>query len=124
MNAAGPAARLPPASTVVRASRRRFSTRMSSLSAQPRPSGQEHSKDTTTDHIRVSVVIPCLNEAQNIEECVRRAQQAMADAGLTGEVVVADNASEDGSAELAEAAGAQVVHEPRRGYGSAYLAGF
>jgi hypothetical protein len=44
--------------------------------------------------------------------------------GIAGEVVVADNASEDGSAELAEAAGARVVREPRRGYGSAYLAGF
>ena len=45
-------------------------------------------------------------------------------AGIPGEVVVADNGSEDGSAELADAAGARVVHEPRRGYGSAYLAGF
>ena len=44
--------------------------------------------------------------------------------GIAGEVVVADNGSEDGSAELARAAGARVVHEPRRGYGSAYLAGF
>jgi glycosyltransferase involved in cell wall biosynthesis len=72
----------------------------------------------------VSVVIPCLNEAENIEECVRLSLQAMRDAGLDGEVVVADNASEDGSADLAAAAGAHVVHEPRRGYGSAYLAGF
>jgi glycosyltransferase involved in cell wall biosynthesis len=72
----------------------------------------------------VSVVIPCLNEAENIEECVRRARDAMDRAGIPGEVVVADNDSEDGSAELAAAAGARVVHEPRRGYGSAYLAGF
>jgi hypothetical protein len=72
----------------------------------------------------VSVVIPCLNEAENIEECVRRARQAMDDAGIPGEVVVADNDSEDASAELAVGAGARVVHEPRRGYGSAYLAGF
>src|SRR5688572_7289184 len=48
----------------------------------------------------------------------------MRDAGIAGEVVVADNASEDRSAELAAAAGARVVHESRRGYGSAYLAGF
>jgi glycosyltransferase involved in cell wall biosynthesis len=74
--------------------------------------------------IEVSVVIPCLNEAANIEECVRQSLQAMEDAGIHGEVVVADNDSDDGSAELAEAAGARVVHEPRRGYGSAYLAGF
>jgi glycosyltransferase involved in cell wall biosynthesis len=72
----------------------------------------------------VSVVIPCLNEEANIERCVRTAIDVMAEHGIDGEVVVADNASEDRSAELAEAAGARVVHEPRRGYGSAYLAGF
>jgi glycosyltransferase involved in cell wall biosynthesis len=73
---------------------------------------------------RVSVVIPCLNEAGNIEECVRRARAALGEAGVPGEVVVADNDSDDGSGELAAAAGARVVHEPRRGYGSAYLAAF
>jgi len=72
----------------------------------------------------VSVVIPCLNEAENIEKCVRLAREALEAAGLDGEVVVADNDSEDGSPDLAAAAGARVIHEPRRGYGSAYLAGF
>ena len=71
----------------------------------------------------VSVVIPCLDEAETIERCVVTAIDAMARAGLHGEVVVADNGSTDGSAELAERAGARVVREPRRGYGSAYLAG-
>lgn len=80
--------------------------------------------DRTTERLRVSVVIPCLNEAENIEQCIVAARRALDDNGITGEVVVADNASEDGSAELAEAAGARVVREPRRGYGSAYLAGF
>ena len=74
--------------------------------------------------IEVSVVIPCLNEAENIEQCVRSSLRALEDAGLHGEVVVADNDSDDGSSELAAAAGARVVREPRRGYGSAYLAGF
>jgi glycosyltransferase involved in cell wall biosynthesis len=73
---------------------------------------------------KVSVVIPCLNEAENIVECVTRARRVLAEHGLAGEVIVADNGSEDGSAELAREAGALVVHEPRRGYGSAYLAGF
>ncbi len=72
----------------------------------------------------VSVVIPCLNEAENIESCVRAALEAIARMGVPGEVVVADNNSEDDSARLAEAAGARVVVERRRGYGSAYLAGF
>src|SRR5689334_23721013 len=72
----------------------------------------------------VSVVIPCLNEAETITECVTRARAALEANGLHGEVVVADNGSDDGSPELARGAGATVVHEPRRGYGSAYLAGF
>jgi glycosyltransferase involved in cell wall biosynthesis len=72
----------------------------------------------------VSVVIPCLNEAENIEECVTDALKVLATMGVDGEVVVADNNSEDDSARLAELAGARVVVERRRGYGSAYLAGF
>jgi glycosyltransferase involved in cell wall biosynthesis len=72
----------------------------------------------------VSVVIPCLNEAASIERCVCRAREALEGQDWQGEVIVADNGSEDGSAELAKAAGALVVFEPRRGYGSAYLAGF
>jgi glycosyltransferase involved in cell wall biosynthesis len=72
----------------------------------------------------VSVVIPCLNEAESIEDCVRSARGVLEQSGLSGEVLVADNGSEDGSGELAEKAGARVVHEARRGYGSAYLAGF
>src|SRR5918997_5018324 len=72
----------------------------------------------------VSVVIPCLNEAENIERCVTWALTTMAEHGIAGEVVVADNDSEDESAALAMAAGARVVHERRRGYGNAYMAGF
>ncbi|HTU79957.1 MAG TPA: glycosyltransferase family 2 protein [Solirubrobacteraceae bacterium] len=72
----------------------------------------------------VSVVIPCLNEAENIEACVTAALEAIVRMGVPGEVVVADNDSEDDSARLAEQAGARVVLECRRGYGSAYMAGF
>jgi glycosyltransferase involved in cell wall biosynthesis len=72
----------------------------------------------------VSVVIPCLNEAENIQECVTAAREALHRMQVPGEVVVADNNSEDDSAGLAERAGARVVVEQRRGYGSAYLAGF
>src|SRR5207244_12864168 len=64
------------------------------------------------------------NEEANIAAGVANGIHAMAAAGIPGEVVVADNDSEDRSAELATAAGARVVHEPRRGYGSAYMAGF
>ena len=73
---------------------------------------------------RVSVVIPCLNEAENIEECVSRALSVLEENAFAGEVIVVDNGSEDGSAALARAAGATVIEEPRRGYGQAYLTGF
>jgi glycosyltransferase involved in cell wall biosynthesis len=76
------------------------------------------------DGLVVSVVIPCLNEAEQISECVLTARRTLEEAGLAGEVVVVDNDSDDGSGELAAKAGARVVEEPRRGYGSAYLAGF
>ena len=72
----------------------------------------------------MSVVIPCLNEAESIATCVSQSLEALRSAGIDGEVVVADNGSTDGSAQLAREAGAIVVEEPRRGYGSAYLAAF
>ena len=83
----------------------------------------EPSVDARQGTPEVSVVIPCLNEAQSIERCVELAREALDAGGYEGEVVVADNGSTDGSPELAERAGAIVIHEPRRGYGSAYLAG-
>jgi glycosyltransferase involved in cell wall biosynthesis len=87
------------------------------------PAGKASEGDASGEPL-VSVVIPCLNEAESIEQCVRAARRVLEESALPGEVVVADNGSEDGSGELAERAGARVVHEPRRGYGSAYLAGF
>jgi glycosyltransferase involved in cell wall biosynthesis len=73
--------------------------------------------------MRVSVVIPCLNEAETIAECVQGARAALDGNDLPGEVIVVDNGSTDASGRLAREAGALVVDEPRRGYGSAYLAG-
>ena len=74
--------------------------------------------------LTVSVVIPCLNEAESIERCVSTALRVMDEHDIRGEVIVSDNDSQDDSPRLAAAAGAIVVHEPERGYGSAYLAGF
>ncbi|MFZ0042876.1 MAG: glycosyltransferase family 2 protein [Solirubrobacteraceae bacterium] len=71
----------------------------------------------------VSVVIPCLNEEENIERCVAGAFAALELSHLDGEVIVVDNDSDDNSALLARRAGARVVTELRRGYGSAYLTG-
>jgi glycosyltransferase involved in cell wall biosynthesis len=94
---------------------------MSTLEQQ-QTAGPERARETTD--VQISVVIPCLNEAENITACVRRALAALQEHDLPGEVVVVDNGSEDESPRLAAEAGARVVHEPRRGYGSAYLAGF
>jgi glycosyltransferase involved in cell wall biosynthesis len=71
----------------------------------------------------VSFVIPCLNEEDSIADVISEARAELEREGVDGEIVVVDNASEDASAARAAAAGARVVHEGRRGYGSAYLAG-
>lgn len=71
----------------------------------------------------VSVVMPCLNEADTVQQCIRRTQRFFEQSGLTGEVIVADNGSTDGSPELAARAGARVVEVAERGYGSALRGG-
>lgn len=73
--------------------------------------------------LEVSILMPCLNEAETIAGCVREALAALAAAGVAGEVLVADNGSSDGSPALARAAGARVVEVPGRGYGNALAGG-
>jgi hypothetical protein len=73
--------------------------------------------------VDISVVIPCLNEEEGVGAVVRAAWQGIESLGRTGEVIVVDNGSTDRSVEIAEREGAAVIHEERRGYGSAYLAG-
>lgn len=72
----------------------------------------------------VTVVLPCLDEAESVGQCVREAREALNAGDLVGEVVVVDNGSSDGSPRIAEEAGARVVVETRKGYGSALRAGF
>lgn len=83
--------------------------------ASPAPEGQD---------IVVSVVMPCLNEEKTIGACVTKALQGIKRTGLPGEVVVSDNGSTDRSVEIATELGARVIHQPKRGYGNAYRAGF
>ena len=71
----------------------------------------------------VSAVMPCLNEEHSLEICIQKILQSFLKYGLNGEVIVADNGSTDRSVEIAEALGAHVIHEPRKGYGSALMAG-
>ena len=73
--------------------------------------------------MELTVVMPCLNEAETVATCVHKAVTFIADNGISGEVVVADNGSTDGSRKLAEDAGARVVPIPERGYGNALMGG-
>jgi len=83
----------------------------------------ENPKFVATKAFEVSVVIPCLNEANSIAICIDKALASFSKAGVRGEVVVADNGSTDGSSEIAEQHGARVVQVPTKGYGSALRAG-
>ena len=71
----------------------------------------------------VSVVMPCLNEAETLAACITQIQLTFVEHGLRGEIIVADNGSTDGSDEIARALGARVVRVERRGYGSALMSG-
>jgi glycosyltransferase involved in cell wall biosynthesis len=86
----------------------------------------EASEPSTPPELRpfISIVMPCLNESASVVTCVSKATGWLARSGYQGEVVVVDNGSTDGSPELASQAGARVVFEPVRGYGSALRRGF
>ena len=73
--------------------------------------------------LELTVVLPCLNESETVAVCVGKAMRWLHDAGVDGEVIVADNGSTDDSRELAEAAGARVVVVRRKGYGNALMSG-
>jgi Glycosyl transferase family 2 len=74
--------------------------------------------------VDITVVMPCLNEADSVGLCVMKAWEGIRKTGLRGEVLVSDNGSTDTSVAVATEAGARVVHQSRRGYGNAYLKGF
>jgi glycosyltransferase involved in cell wall biosynthesis len=71
----------------------------------------------------VSVIIPCLNEADTLETCLKKARRALSENQITGEIIVADNGSTDGSQAIAERMGARVVEVETRGYGNALMGG-
>ena len=73
--------------------------------------------------LEISIVLPCLNEAETLATCVRKAQEALAQNNFLGEIIVADNGSTDGSQAIAQREGARVIHVPVRGYGAALMAG-
>jgi glycosyltransferase involved in cell wall biosynthesis len=73
--------------------------------------------------LELSVVLPCLNEADCLATCITKAQRAMRSRNIQGEIIVADNGSTDGSQEIAIRLGARLVRVPGRGYGNALMAG-
>src|SRR5271163_908619 len=92
----------------------------------PAPINNFQPRDEPIDspaEVELSVVIPCLNEAQTLAGCVQKAQRAIRDNHIAGEVVVADNGSSDESVEIAERMGARVVRVAARGYGNALMGG-
>src|SRR3972149_6592436 len=88
--------------------------------APPRPPRQE---PRAPDEVEVSIVLPCLNEAGTVARCVEDALSWLRGPGARGEGIVVDNGSPDGSLDLAAAAGARTVREPRRGKGRAVQRG-
>ena len=71
------------------------------------------------EQLELTILMPCLNEAETVGECVRKAQSFLQHHGVRGEVLVSDNGSQDGSPEIARRLGARVVNAPTRGYGAA-----
>lgn len=76
-----------------------------------------------TGAVELTILMPCLNEAETLGTCVRKAMDYLARSGVAGEVLVADNGSTDGSQAIAQGLGARVVPVARRGYGAALIAG-
>lgn len=90
-----------------------------------RPNGAPDAQGQGSEprRVEVSILMPCLDEAATLEECIRAAQDGLRRLSIDGEVIVADNGSTDGSVEIAERLGARVVHVADKGYGSALLGG-
>ena len=82
-----------------------------------------HEGSSTPTAVQVSIVMPCLNEAETLAKCIKHAQSAIAKGGVSAEIIVADNGSTDGSQQIARDLGARVVEVPRKGYGSALIGG-
>ncbi len=80
-------------------------------------------RQPATSSLELTILMPCLNEAETIEVCVRKARGFLERGGVKGEVLIADNGSTDGSQALAEALGARVVAVPEKGYGAALIGG-
>jgi len=84
---------------------------------------EEQELDDELAPIELSIVMPCLNEAETLGRCIQKARGSLAALGVAGEIVVADNGSSDGSQAIAVSMGARVVPIEARGYGNALMGG-
>jgi glycosyltransferase involved in cell wall biosynthesis len=80
-------------------------------------------QNPASGEVELSIVMPCLNEAETLGDCIAQARRTLEEHGIAGEIVVADNGSTDGSAEIGRRLGARVVHVGPQGYGSALMGG-
>src|SRR5437764_15022870 len=103
---------------ILRARRRRNDRRRAPVLSVPRPQPQREMSP-----VRLTILMPCLDEARTLAACIKKAQSYLAHAGISGEIIVADNGSTDGSREIAHALGARVVTVAAKGYGNALRAG-
>lgn len=72
-------------------------------------------------NIELTILMPCLNEAETLEICIKKAKTFLKDSNIIGEILIADNGSTDGSIEIAERNGARVEHIREKGYGAALI---
>jgi len=75
------------------------------------------------EQIELTILMPCLNEAETLEVCIQKAKTFLETSGISGEILIADNGSTDGSVEIAKKCGARVEHVPVKGYGAALIGG-
>lgn len=75
------------------------------------------------DEVELTILMPCLNEAETLEICIKKAKKSLEDNKISGEIIIADNGSIDGSQEIARKNGARVVDIPVKGYGAALIGG-
>ncbi|MCK4726181.1 MAG: glycosyltransferase family 2 protein, partial [Anaerolineales bacterium] len=73
--------------------------------------------------LELTILMPCLNEAETLGQCIMKAERFLDEQGIAGEIIIADNGSSDGSRDIAEETGARVILIPERGYGSALMGG-
>ena len=73
--------------------------------------------------LELTILMPCLNEAETLEICIKKAMKSLKENNIDGEVLIADNGSTDGSQEIAKRNGARIIEVPKKGYGSALIEG-